>query len=189
MCIKFIYLFFGQFNKHEKKLCPKLILPIKVNEHNFVNILDIESDDLTDVIKPKIIEKNKINEDQEIDYIKLDYIERPIKRIYHLADIHIRNNYISKKGNKTYRYTEYEEVFNNLYEEIRKCPVPLENAIVVICGDLLHESASCSPKAMEQTFKFLENLTKLIDVVLVAGNHELSENGTDDPLEPSTSEV
>ena len=50
------------------------------------------------------------------------------KFIFHLSDIHIRLN--SRKE-------EYEFVFEELYQTLKKCP-QIKDSLIVITGDLLH---------------------------------------------------
>ena len=51
---------------------------------------------------------------------------RKLKYIHHISDIQIRN---------LKRHREYEEVFNGLYEEVKKNP---NNAVAYIGGDIAH---------------------------------------------------
>ena len=58
------------------------------------------------------------------DKIKVPF--RKLKHIHHISDIQIRN---------LKRHREYEEVFNGLYEEIKKNK---DNAVAYIGGDIAH---------------------------------------------------
>ena len=58
---------------------------------------------------------------------------RKLKYIHHISDIQIRN---------LKRHREYEEVFNKLYEEVKKNP---NNAISYIGGDIAHSKTEMSP--------------------------------------------
>ena len=50
-----------------------------------------------------------------------------IKKIYHIADVHIRN---------LKRHKEYREVFSHLYDYISNTKT--EDSIIVLCGDIVH---------------------------------------------------
>ena len=62
--------------------------------------------------------------------------KKQINYIYHLADIHIR---------PLERHNEYREVFNNLYEYL-KIQNNLEESLIVICGDIIHEKDKLTPE-------------------------------------------
>lgn len=85
-----------------------------------------------------------------------------IKRIYHTADIHIR---------PLDRHTEYSEVFNNLYETL-KTKKDLNESVFVICGDIFHKKDHLISECILLFNKFIENLTKIIDVIMILGNHD-----------------
>ena len=63
---------------------------------------------------------------------------RKLKYIHHISDIQIRN---------LKRHREYEEVFNRLYEEVKKNP---KNAISYIGGDIAHSKTEMSPELVDQ---------------------------------------
>ena len=94
----------------------------------------------------------------------LDY-----NRIYHLSDIHIRNT--------TKHETEYLHVFNNLYAFLKKDKIG-EN-IIVITGDLLHSKDKLSPMCVNICVNFLIELSSIMKVILIAGNHDFNENNAD----------
>ena len=52
------------------------------------------------------------------------------------------------------RYEEYQLVFNELYDSIRN----IEAAIIVICGDLLHNKSTLSPECILMTWNFINSL-------------------------------
>ena len=52
-----------------------------------------------------------------------------VEKIYHIADIHIPNN-IS-------RHEEYKEVFEEVYNKLKE---EVKDKLIVICGDLFHDS-------------------------------------------------
>lgn len=92
-----------------------------------------------------------------------------IKLIAHLADIHIR----------TYRlHEEYKLVFENLIKDLTMTfrRVEYEEARIVIVGDLFHQKITVSNEQTILASWFLNELSQIAPVVLVAGNHDLLEN-------------
>ncbi len=92
-----------------------------------------------------------------------------IKKIIHLADIHIRNNQ---------RYEEYTE---QLIKFIDKCKEICENyeedeVRIVICGDIFHSKNNISPELFSFTSTFLRQLETIARVYVIAGNHDLMVN-------------
>lgn len=85
-------------------------------------------------------------------------IQKDIKFIYHISDIHIR---------KTERHEEYIQVFNNLYSKIKNNN---NNSLIVITGDILHEGIS--PENIILTKNFFINLTNICPVIVIIGNHD-----------------
>ena len=72
---------------------------------------------------------------------------RKLKYIHHISDIQIRN---------LKRHKEYEEVFNKLYEEVKKNP---NNAsISYIGGDIKHSKTEMSPELVDQLSRLFKNL-------------------------------
>jgi len=92
-----------------------------------------------------------------------------IKKIIHLADIHIR----------TYRmHDEYREI---LGDTISKCRELLsgytrDEVRIVIAGDLVHQKITISNELLVLTTWFIRELESTAKVVLIAGNHDLLEN-------------
>jgi len=92
-----------------------------------------------------------------------------IKKIVHLADIHIR----------TYRHhDEYEEVFENLYTKCKELTkdYDYDEVRIVIVGDVLHQKITISNESLLVTSKFFNKLSEIAPLVVVAGNHDLLEN-------------
>ena len=88
---------------------------------------------------------------------------KTIRTIYHIADIHIR---------PLKRHVEYRTIFDKLYTEIKKDP---DDALVVICGDIVHEKDKITPELIILIQEFLTELSSITDVVLFSGNHDLIE--------------
>jgi len=84
-----------------------------------------------------------------------------VDTIYHIADIHIRN---------IKRHNEYIDIFEKLYNEIKK---DTNNAITIIAGDIAHQKLEISPELVDIIFDFLNSLLKLTPVIIIAGNHDM----------------
>ena len=63
-----------------------------------------------------------------------------IGKIYHIADVHIRN---------LKRHSEYREVFSHLYGYILSTME--ENDIIYIAGDIVHAKTDMSPEVVDLT--------------------------------------
>lgn len=95
-----------------------------------------------------------------------------IKKIIHLADIHIR----------TFRlHDEYQEVFKTLLSDIKNKITGLqrEEVRIVIAGDLVHQKIVISNEQLILGTWFLRKLETLAPVIIIAGNHDLLENNKD----------
>jgi DNA repair exonuclease SbcCD nuclease subunit len=98
-----------------------------------------------------------------------------VDKIYHLADIHIRN---------IKRHTEYVGVFENFYETVKTDN--FENAIIFIGGDIAHAKTEMSPELIKQISNFLKKCSELHPTFVIAGNHDCNLNNKDrlDVLSP-----
>ena len=83
-----------------------------------------------------------------------------IEYIAHIADIHIR---------LYNRHTEYKEVFDVLYEELKKTP---KNTLIYLAGDIVHSKTNLTPELVNVTAEFLVKLSKIRPTILIAGNHD-----------------
>lgn len=95
-----------------------------------------------------------------------------IKKIVHIADIHVR----------TYRmHAEYKEIFTKFIEEITEHlkPYSYDEIRIAIVGDLVHQKITISNEQLTLTCWFLAQLAKIGKVIIVAGNHDLLENNKD----------
>ena len=89
---------------------------------------------------------------------------RKLKYIHHISDIQIRN---------LKRHREYEEVFNGLYEEVKKYP---NNAVAYIGGDIAHSKTDMSPELIDQLSRLFKNQADICPTILIAGNHDCNLN-------------
>lgn len=95
-----------------------------------------------------------------------------VKKIVHLADIHIR----------TYRlHDEYKEVFKRLVSDLTELlkDFKKEEIRVVIAGDLVHQKIVISNEQLILGTWLIKNLENIAPVVIIAGNHDLLENNRD----------
>lgn len=105
---------------------------------------------------------------------KMDILsEREVTNIIHISDIHIRKNS---------REVEYKHVFMKLYDDLINLKVKTPNYLIVITGDLLHDKDEFTASSADLIVDFLNELSKINDVLLIAGNHDINmrnKNGID----------
>lgn len=97
----------------------------------------------------------------------MEKIEVPfgkLRRIIHLADIHIR---LYK------RHEEYRECLNQLYADLKD--TDLSNTVIVVAGDIVHAKTDLSPEAVALASDFLRNLSDLAPTLVIAGNHDFNQ--------------
>ena len=95
---------------------------------------------------------------------KLKVPFRKLKHIHHISDIQIRN---------LKRHKEYQQVFEGLYEEVRKNP---KNAISYIGGDIAHSKTEMSPELVDMLSRLFKDLADICPLVIIAGNHDANLN-------------
>ena len=95
-----------------------------------------------------------------------------IKKIIHVADIHIRN---------IQRHSEYNEQINKFIEQCEEISTEYEfNEVrIVIVGDLFHQKIQTSNEQTTLLSDFLKKLNKIAPVVIIAGNHDFMESNMD----------
>ncbi len=98
-----------------------------------------------------------------------------LKRIYHIADIHIRN---------VKRHKEFRGVFEKMFEEIRKRGT--EDSIIYLAGDIAHAKLEMSPELVKEISWLFTECSKHCKTILIAGNHDCNMNNSDrlDVLSP-----
>ena len=92
-----------------------------------------------------------------------------IKKIIHLADIHIR----------TYKmHDDYRVVFTDTISKIKELVSDYkpEEVRIVIAGDYVHQKITISNELLMIGTWFLRELESIAPVVIIAGNHDLLEN-------------
>ena len=88
---------------------------------------------------------------------------RQIKTIAHLSDIHIR---------KLHRLKEYREVFDRLYEQLRK----LKPDLIYVGGDIVHGKLDTSPEEIRLVSSFFLNLSSITDTIVITSRSSTTDN-------------
>ena len=99
-----------------------------------------------------------------------------IKKIIHIADLHIRTIQMHEL---------YKEQFETLIDEIREHNIvwyqegiQYEEIRIVVAGDIAHQKINISNEQLLLTSWFLKELSKYGKVVIIPGNHDFLENNT-----------
>jgi DNA repair exonuclease SbcCD nuclease subunit len=99
-----------------------------------------------------------------------------VKKIIHIADLHIRTIQM---------HDLYRKQFENLLEEISNKSLEWENENIlhdeiriIIAGDVAHQKINISNEQLLLTSWFLRELTLYGKVVIIPGNHDFLENNT-----------
>lgn len=98
-----------------------------------------------------------------VTYLKSKH--KKIDKIFHIADIHIRN---------VKRHDEYNEVLNRFYDSIKKDG--LDNSLIIIAGDLAHSKLETSPELSKEIAELLTKCGDLTDTIVIPGNHDCNLN-------------
>jgi len=100
-------------------------------------------------------------------------MDKKIKKIAHLADIHIR---------KLHRFVEYRDVFNRLYKKLED----VKPDMIYIGGDVVHGKLDTSPEEIRLLADFFLNLSEICTTVVIPGNHDcnLNNKSREDVLSP-----
>lgn len=103
-----------------------------------------------------------------IDIFKKDEIilfpnTETVNRIVHISDVHISNNLS--------RYKEYTDVFDRLFDDLKKRKISNDD-IIVLTGDIIDQADNISPECIQLTKYFFVGLTNLTTVIFILGNHE-----------------
>jgi DNA repair exonuclease SbcCD ATPase subunit len=91
-----------------------------------------------------------------------------LKRIYHIADIHIRN---------VKRHKEFRDVFEKMFEEIRNRGT--EDSLIYLAGDIAHAKLEMSPELLKEISWLFTECSKHCTTILIAGNHDCNMNNSD----------
>lgn len=96
---------------------------------------------------------------------KFDVGIQKIDKIYHLADIHIRN---------LKRHNEYKTVFSRTVEAIKSTLGP--NDIIFLGGDIVHAKTDMTPELVQSVQEFFKMFADIAPTVLITGNHDCNLN-------------
>ena len=88
-----------------------------------------------------------------------------INKVYHLADLHIRN---------LKRHTEYRKVFKKFLSNVKKDK--FTDAIIYIGGDIAHAKTEMSPELLREVSWFLTECANLHPTFVITGNHDCNMN-------------
>ena len=91
-----------------------------------------------------------------------------LKRIYHIADIHIRN---------VKRHKEFRGVFEKMFEEIRQRGT--EDSLIYLAGDIAHAKLEMSPELVKEISWLFTECANHCKTILIAGNHDCNMNNSD----------
>ena len=103
--------------------------------------------------------------------------------IYHLSDIHIRNNQ---------RHDEYREVFERTYKMIEtEVGTDRDSSLILITGDIMHSKTELSPESIKLVWYLFKNLVKIAPLIVIPGNHDcnMSNRGRLDALTPIVEDI
>jgi DNA repair exonuclease SbcCD ATPase subunit len=90
-----------------------------------------------------------------------------IDRIYHIADVHVRN---------VKRHKEYRLVFKRLYSYIKKTKT--DNSVIYVAGDIVHAKTDMSPELVAVVSEFFKKLSDLAPTLVITGNHDCNLNNS-----------
>ena len=113
-----------------------------------------------------LITKQNIENKYEPKCSKIIYTGCIIKKIIHIADIHIR---------LSSRHKEYEEVFEEFYNELVFIKLSEPKCVICLCGDLLESKDELKPDTIILTWNFLKNISSIFPLIIISGNHDRIE--------------
>ena len=90
-----------------------------------------------------------------------------INKVYHLADLHIRN---------LQRHKEYRLVFKKFLKQVKQDNI--EDSLIYIAGDIANAKTEMSPELVHEISWFLTECAKLRETVLITGNHDCNLNNS-----------
>jgi DNA repair exonuclease SbcCD nuclease subunit len=93
-----------------------------------------------------------------------------ISKIFHLVDLHIRKANFTKS-----LFTEYNDVFNNTINDIKKIYVK-DESICVICGDIFHHKLHISSHGIILLYNTIHSISDIMPVIIIQGNHDLIQD-------------
>jgi len=95
-----------------------------------------------------------------------------IKKIVHIADVHIRTNQLHDLYRK-----QFQEFLDDI--KIQLLGHSIDEIRIVITGDVFHQKITVSNEQIILVSWFLTELTKVGKVVIIPGNHDFLENNVE----------
>nr|DAS58160.1 MAG TPA: putative DNA double strand break repair [Caudoviricetes sp.] len=95
-----------------------------------------------------------------------------VKKIFHIADIHIPNN----ESKRPYM-DMLKQGIAELYKEVKK--YNKDEVRIVVAGDIFHNKIKVSNEATKMFHNFLNYLNAIAKTIIIAGNHDMLENNKD----------
>lgn len=98
--------------------------------------------------------------------------------IFHVSDIHIRNG-----DAKFCRYQEYHDVFDRLYDSLKKKTktIAYDEFVIIVSGDIFHNKNNIGNYGLLLYKTLLEKLTSIGRTIIFHGNHDKNQNEVDQP--------
>ena len=90
-----------------------------------------------------------------------------INKVYHLADLHIRN---------LQRHKEYRLIFKKFLKQVKEDKI--EDSVIYLAGDIAHAKTEMSPELIQEISWFLTECAKLRETILITGNHDCNLNNS-----------
>lgn len=120
----------------------------------------------------KMTKKDLQNRIAELSNFPETSIAAKILKIYHLADIHIRDSR---------RHPEFSAVFDATIAEIAADPTDRRNKLIIVAGDIFDEGSKRTPSVESMLIiqKWFARLAELGFVIVFPGNHDFRESNTD----------
>ena len=88
-----------------------------------------------------------------------------INKVYHLADLHIRN---------LQRHKEYRLVFKKFLKQVIEDDI--QDSVIYLAGDIAHAKTEMSPELLQEISWFLTECAKLRETMVITGNHDCNLN-------------
>ena len=88
-----------------------------------------------------------------------------VEKIYHLADLHIRN---------LKRHNEYRQVFQKFLDRVDTDNI--QNSVIYLAGDIAHAKTEMSPELIREISWFLTECSNRRETILITGNHDCNLN-------------
>lgn len=143
---------------------PRIIKKVNKKTNNKDNE---EQNKIIEINNQKIKKKTKKEVEPEIIPTILEDNKLEILYIAHTSDIHIR---------RCEKIEEYKGVFNNLFKNLKSKNLNKNNSLIVVCGDILHDTIMLHANSVDLCKEFFYGLTEITSVICFIGNHEFNRN-------------